>query len=177
MGCKIFYFIQILIFFSSCTMFSPRNSENPENDDYWIEPFSPSISIENYIKSYNTKNPLYYIRTLENSFQFIPYSNDTIGSSGLFQNWDLSKENQYIDIIFTEDYFLNITLAESLLDSTDTNALFYYTYEVIQNDTANGLLLFYIISDFSGIWYIEKIEDLGSGNNSWTNLRKNIFIY
>lgn len=177
MGYKIFSFLSVLILFSTCTLFSPRKSENPETDDYWIEPFSPSIAIENYIKSYSKKNSLYYIRSLKNSFLFIPYPSDTFGSNGLFDNWDISEENQYIDIIFSENYFLNIVLEESLLDSTDTNALFYYTYEVIQNDTANGLILFYIIPDFSGIWYIERIEDFGTGNNSWTNLRKNIFQY
>ncbi len=176
MGFKSLSTVLVLISIQSCTLFSPRDSEDPTTGgDFWVEPFSPGIAVEDFVNSFNKKSSLNYMRILNDSFTFIPYEPDTFGSGGLFVHWDRSLEQEYIENLFSSNDSIFISVAESLKDSTETLAVFYYTYDVFHIEQSEGLLLFYIVPDFSSMWYISKIEDLGGGNRSWTYLRKEYF--
>ncbi|MBN1150696.1 hypothetical protein JXA84_05695 [candidate division WOR-3 bacterium] len=165
----------VLTLLLSCTLFSPREAEDPIGSDFWVEPFSPGISVMNFVNSIERKSAANYSRTLTSNYSFVPYYPDTLGSGGLFENWDKNKEGEYANILFSEIQSPMLVLSAVQRDSTDSCAFFYYDYEFYGDSQAEGLILFYMVSDLSGVWSIERIEDLGGESSSWTKMRKDLY--
>jgi len=175
MGSKFLFPFLVLTLIISCTLFSPREAEEPTGSDFWVEPFSPGISVMNFVNSIEKKSTANYSRTLGSNFSFVPFYPDTFGSGGLFEGWDKDKEGEYANILFSEIQSPLLILSSVQRDSTDSCAFFYYDYEFYGDSQADGLILFYLVSDLSGVWSIDRIEDLGGGVSSWTKRRKEIY--
>lgn len=175
MGSKFLSSVLVLISVCSCTLFSPREAEPPAGSDFWMEPFSPGVSVMNFVNSVENKSAANYARSLDEGFVYVPYFPDTFGSGGLFKDWGKQKESEYAGILFSRVQSPFIVLSPVQRDSTDSSAIFYYNYEFFGDSQAEGLVLFYLTADFSGVWSIVKIEDLGGKEPTWTKQRKDIY--
>ena len=105
---KLLQIILVLIFVFSIFCKSPfatRESEPPSTSkSSWIFPTDPVIVLENMKSAFLEKNVENYMQCLVDSselFKFIPDAYEASNNSGIFEHWDLSLEQSYINKIFT----------------------------------------------------------------------------
>ncbi len=100
---KLFFFI---IWMTSCkNPFATREAEPPNtNQSSWRFPVDPAIVLENMKFAFLEKNVENYLQCLADSnalFKFIPDDYEATTNSGIFERWNLSLEQSYVNKIFT----------------------------------------------------------------------------
>jgi len=85
--------------------FATRKAELPSTDQSsWRFPTDPVIVLENMKSAFREKNVENYMKCLVDSselFKFIPDAYEASNNPGIFERWDLSYEQTYINKIFT----------------------------------------------------------------------------
>ena len=95
-----------IIFIIYCkNPFATREAEQPSTDQSsWRFPTDPVIVLENMKSAFQEKNVENYMKCLVDSsvlFKFIPDAYEASNNPGIFERWDLSYEQTYINKIFT----------------------------------------------------------------------------
>ena len=85
--------------------FATREAEPPSIDQSsWRFPTDPLVVLENMKSAFREKNVENYMKCLVDSnelFKFIPDAYEASTNTGIFERWDLSLEQTYINKIFT----------------------------------------------------------------------------
>lgn len=85
--------------------FATREAEPPSTDQSsWRFPADPVDVLENMKSAFREKNVENYMKCLVDSnelFKFIPDAYEASTNTGIFEHWDLSLEQTYINKIFT----------------------------------------------------------------------------
>ena len=85
--------------------FATREAEPPStSQSSWHFPTDPVIVLENMKSAFHEKNVENHMKCLVDSnslFMFIPDEFEASNNSGIFERWDLSLEQTYINKIFT----------------------------------------------------------------------------
>ena len=192
---KVVYTILFLILLSSCDILSPREPEEPDIDSgvRFQQPNSPSIVIENLRNSFNDKNPVNFINcfqddNLNNQFNFYPSQNVNAENPGLFNSWDLEKEENVVRSLFNSltPNVSPVIIFENIR-STRNNQIeeyradYYLEVQHILDDNIDqeyaGSLLFNIVGNENDYWYIKDWYDLNSTSSTitstWSKLKLN----
>ncbi|MBC8183633.1 hypothetical protein H8E88_21280 [candidate division KSB1 bacterium] len=95
-----------IIFIIFCkNPFATREAEPPSTDQSsWQFPTDPVIVLENMKSAFRERNVENYMKCLVDSnelFKFIPDAYEASTNTGIFERWDLSLEQTYINKIFT----------------------------------------------------------------------------
>ena len=105
---KKFYITLLLCFVivTSCkNPFATREAEPPSTtQSSWRFPTDPVIVLENMKSAFSEKNVENYMACLVDSnalFRFIPDDYEASTNTGIFERWNLSFEQNYINKIFT----------------------------------------------------------------------------
>ena len=102
---QLFIIIGIIIISFCKNPFATRKAESPSTDQSsWRFPTDPVVVLENMKSAFREKNVDNYMKCLVDSnalFRFIPDAYEASTNSGIFDRWDLSLEQTYINKIFT----------------------------------------------------------------------------
>jgi len=101
--------ILILLLFTGCELFRPRESEPPigVSDPYsWRPPTSPEIVLENLSNAFPAHKLNYFLDVLSHdpesaiSFEFLPDQGVASAQPGIFTDWGYTEEESFITKLF-----------------------------------------------------------------------------
>ncbi len=136
---KITIIITVLLLFSGCELFEPRESEPPINtsDPYgWKPPTSPEIVLENLANAFPAHKLNYHLDVIrrsedtDQSFVFLPDQGVASLQPGVFETWGYVEEENFITKLFqllTEDGLQRLEWQLDQLSPIDDH------YEIIAN--------------------------------------------
>lgn len=179
----------LLLFFTSCDLFTTRNPENPnENRANFLPPKEPSIVIENLKNSFNDKNTQNYIACFvdtlfaNKSFTFIPSSEALSNYAFLAQDWGLDDERRYFNSVVSKvpkEFPMTLTFSDESYSSLSGDTLIYsanYFINIPHNSSEpknySGNLQFNMIRDNRSDWSIYFWKDTRSSSlPSWSEMK------
>ena len=154
--------------------FATRKAEPPStNQSSWQFPTDPLIVLDNMVSAFGEKNVENYMKCLADSnslFKFLPDENEASNSSGIFDHWDLSREQSYINKIFTsipDDSIRTLDFSaerqrsdfpDSVLIRTDYSLDLHHILDNTYPTQGKGKVDFWFISR-NGYWVITRWQD------------------
>jgi hypothetical protein len=186
--------ILMSLVFCSCDLFSTRTPANPDTSQNSLQPAtSQEILIQNFKTSIEIKNTDGYLicfadtnRKTKN-FQFVASSNGLSLFAGLFDKWTSLDERRYINNLFSNiSQEIKPLVDLKTIEKSDfpDSSIYLINYKLSINLVGksipsyyNGQMLFTIVNNNSGQWFIQRWLDLGSQSNdtlqsnSWSILK------
>lgn len=102
---QILLIIILFIIVDCKNPFATREPEPPSgNKSSWRLPTDPLIVLENMKSAFREKNVENYMKCLvdsNNVFRFLPNEYEAANNAGIFEQWNLSCEQGYINKLFT----------------------------------------------------------------------------
>lgn len=184
-GCKMnrYLIFALLLFLGGC--FALRTPEEPEEGNFWEYPDSPEKVLENLRFAYlyrsidNIKNSLD-----STSFVFLADPSLLRGPNReLYINWGYEKEIEKTTEFFqlldlTDPLPVTIEFTEDSVDSQPHLFRFRISYSLSSKFAngrvlnAQGISIFTMKEDISGLWYLTKWEDFKENDFlSWGELK------
>lgn len=182
---KIIYFILVLGLYA-CNPFATRKAEEPVEERSSREiPSDPEAVLRNLQNAISEKNVTNYMSCLTDSaqkFRFIPEQSVKENNPGLFENWDLQKERNYINQLFTYlpadsvrklsfEYISNTVFPDSVLVKRKYLLEVRHTLKDRVPQRVIGQADFWMFQD-DGYWYIYRWEDIRTTEQpSWSSIK------
>lgn len=177
---------------ASCDIFQTRTPEQPNESGQvlFIQPDRPEIVIQNLINSLEGTSLQNYLACFSSTeFTFNPTNVSIADNPGIFGNWGIQEEQNYINNLFAEAQLLQghrlIFNNERYEIQSETRQQFIaeYTLTMIHNRSSSGVpttttgeLIFLILADDTGLWSIHSWSDIETSTSfSWSDL-KAVFI-
>lgn len=174
---KLYLIALLLVVFSLQNCKNPFATREPEPPDTgqssWLFPTDPEIVLINMRSAFREKNVENYMKCLVDSnalFRFVPDEYEASNSSGIFEQWSLAFEQNYINKLFTSipydstrnlSFSLNsqrVDYADSVLIRTDYDLQLHHVYPRRFPSGAQGKVDFWFFRR-NGYWVIYRWAD------------------
>lgn len=180
---RVFLFVVVSVAWTGCSVFSPREPEEPlEDTGSFIQPDTPEQVIENIQTSILELNTLNYRRSLSEELTFHPTATAQARES-VFLSWSRSQEEQYFSAMvaaasMNEGHSLQLNdrtltlLSESgfVLDATYVLTVNHRRTEVPTQ--VQGRLQWVLSQGSDGLWALQEWTDQELGSQpSWSDLK------
>jgi hypothetical protein len=182
--------ITVIFVFHGCELFTTREPEKPDSSKSSFQPpVNPNLVISNFISAINEKNTTNYISCLADTlqsdniqFHFYPSASAYAVYKNLFDNWNLTSEQQYfmsfVSKMLTEDKPV-LLLSNLLFNNLPDSVIFQSDYKLTINHTDDtkykefsGSLQFTLMQKSNGLWSIVRWIDVApqadSIKNTWS---------
>ena len=176
--------ILIVSLFAGCTLFSPRDPEDPSNEaGTFLQPDTPEQVIDNIRSAIAELNTPNYGRSLEASIAFVPSASAAAQDPAIWSNWSRTEEEQYFGTLAAAAQFAtghDLTLNDQTIsivtdDRFEMDASYTLTINHNRPDVptaAQGRLIWVITQGEDGLWRLAEWTDRELGNvTSWSDLK------
>lgn len=188
----VYLFCFCPVFFMYCkTPFATREPEPPKTpQSSWIQPTSPNyvtINLSNAVAERNTSNYLRCladINTSNKNFLFIPEPSVHVVNPGLFTNWDIEDERNYLNqlmLFLTSDSVAILNLSLLRENAYQDSVIMVYDYVLTikhKQQSADcpgvmkGQVEYRLIRSPDDLWYIHRWTDFATSDDpTWSSLR------
>lgn len=180
-----------LVLAVGCSIFEPRDPEDPDTSTGWQQPYVYTTVMANMENMLEELSADYYILCFDTSFVFVADEQDTAQYAWNFQGWDYAQEQTAISLIIGEALSDTTMPPESIASASfleppglpdpvdyEDSIEIYRQYEIAFESSslppARGLAYLYLgkPSGTSGLWSIyrwedNRLEDHGPDDNTW----------
>ena len=176
---------------AGCDLFGPRDPEPPIDEGSGFEvPTAPNILLDNLRRSITEANAIDYRRNFSDgtaglpSFRFTPASDGASIDPGLFANWTVAEEEEYIRDLFSELVEGGIAslvltppdvseaaLGDSLLYAADYALNVPHTRSGVEREAFGRFVVTMKLSERNE-WYITAWQDIALDDRStWSVIK------